>query len=105
MIVHSAALFSMRRAARQAPAGVRLGPRLQHALDEGLRAAPPTTTHEPGKEPAGEGAPAAAPSVTKTPARSVPVYKKWWFWTAIGAVVLVGVAVGVGVGVGTASSG
>jgi hypothetical protein len=34
----------------------------------------------------------------KKPAASTPFYKKWWFWTAVGAAV-VGVTVGVAVGV------
>jgi tetratricopeptide (TPR) repeat protein len=32
------------------------------------------------------------------PAQKTPVYKKWWLWTAVGAVVVVGVGVGLGVG-------
>jgi hypothetical protein len=46
-----------------------------------------------------EPAPAATAVVTSRPAAPTPVYKKWWLWTAVGAVVVVGVAVGVGVGV------
>src|SRR5687767_1181436 len=37
--------------------------------------------------------PPSAPSTERT-----PVYKKWWLWTAVGAVVVAGVAVGLGVG-------
>jgi tetratricopeptide (TPR) repeat protein len=46
-------------------------------------------------------------ALTKTaPAREerTPVYKKWWFWTAIGGVVVVGVGVGLGVGLTRGSS-
>jgi hypothetical protein len=35
---------------------------------------------------------AAVPAPASTPA---PVYKKWWFWTAIGAVIVAGVVIGV----------
>jgi hypothetical protein len=38
----------------------------------------------------------------ESPVEPVPIYKKWWLWTAMGAVVVV--AVGVGVGVGLSSS-
>jgi len=42
--------------------------------------------------------PSSAPVVggTDTPRRGAPVYKRWWFWTLIGAAV-VGAAVGTGV--------
>ncbi len=33
------------------------------------------------------------------PVTSVPVYRRWWFWTAIGGVVVAGVATGVAVAV------
>jgi hypothetical protein len=41
-------------------------------------------------------------STAPPPTKSTPVYKKWWFWTIIGAV-----AVGAGVGIyfGARSSG
>jgi len=45
----------------------------------------------PGLAP-GPLAIAAAPPPAST---SAPVYKKWWFWTAIGAVVVAGAVVGV----------
>jgi tetratricopeptide (TPR) repeat protein len=32
------------------------------------------------------------------PPRKTPVYKKWWLWTTVGAVVAVGIGVGLGVG-------
>lgn len=58
--------------------------------------------------PAGEAPPpSTAPAVTEpatTSAKSEPergpLYKKWWLWTAVGGVVVVGVALGVGLGVG-----
>ena len=39
------------------------------------------------------------------PRPSVPAYKRWWVWTTVGAVALVGVGVGVGVYYGTRSTG
>lgn len=49
--------------------------------------------------PVAQPAPAAAITAQPAPPRErTPVYKKWWFWTAVG-VVAVGAAVGVGVGV------
>ena len=44
---------------------------------------------------------------TTTSPESMPLYKKWWFWTAIGGgvVAVTLVAVGIGVGVGNSGSG
>jgi tetratricopeptide (TPR) repeat protein len=42
-----------------------------------LRAAPP---------PAFESSPPSEASLSEAPASDRPVYKRWWFWTAIGAV-------------------
>jgi tetratricopeptide (TPR) repeat protein len=52
---------------------------------------------------ASSGAP-QSPSVVLTAApapakKATPIYKRWWFWTAISAVVVAGVGVGIGVGV------
>jgi tetratricopeptide (TPR) repeat protein len=44
-------------------------------------------------------APITAPA---RPAR--PVYKRWWFWTTIGGVAVVGLAVGLGVGLSNSNS-
>ena len=38
------------------------------------------------------------------PPQKLPLYKRWWLWTAVGAVVVVAVAVGVGVGVSLSGS-
>jgi len=35
---------------------------------------------------------------TPEPSDAVPVYKKWWFWTAVGAVALAGVVTGTAIG-------
>ena len=42
-----------------------------------------------------------APTLTATPdvPEPTPIYKKWWAWTAVGGVVVLGLAVGIGVGV------
>jgi hypothetical protein len=69
---------------------------------------PPATTNEaerPAPAPAPETAsvPAASsepPPAANTSSERRPLYKKWWLWTAVGAVV-VGAAVGIGVGVAT----
>lgn len=52
-------------------------------------------------------APASTPAPTPTPEpekKETPVYKKWWFWTAIGGAVAAAVIIGVAVGVTTSSS-
>jgi len=46
----------------------------------------------------------AAVTSTAAPA-SKPVYKRWWFWTIIGGVAVVGLGVGLGVGLSQSSSG
>lgn len=90
---------------------------LEEAIDKQNRASnlPPATVlqNRPGETPAEETprsttttAPAeAAPAnaVVATAPERTPVYKKWWFWTAIGGVVVVGAAVGIGLGVGLSS--
>jgi tetratricopeptide (TPR) repeat protein len=70
-------------------------------LESGAR--PPGSAGEP--PPPATTAPAATPPATALvvsqpapAAERTPVYKKWWLWTAVGAVVLVGVGVGLGVG-------
>jgi tetratricopeptide (TPR) repeat protein len=40
---------------------------------------------------------------TSAPPKKTPIYKKWWLWTAVGGVVVVGVAVGLGVGLSSSS--
>jgi hypothetical protein len=54
--------------------------------------------------PAGPTKPATLESPTPPPPavveskKETPVYRKWWLWTAVGGVVVVGLAVGLGVG-------
>jgi tetratricopeptide (TPR) repeat protein len=45
------------------------------------------------------GAIASSPPAEKPAEGSQPIYKKWWFWTAIGGGVVAVVAIGVGAGV------
>jgi tetratricopeptide (TPR) repeat protein len=53
----------------------------------------------PTKPPTLEATPQPAPApVVDTKKTDVPLYKKWWLWTAVGGVVAVGLAVGLGVG-------
>lgn len=54
---------------------------------------PPATTSEPAHAPAN-----AVATSAPTPSERTPLYKKWWLWTAVGGVVVVGVAIGLGVG-------
>ncbi|MDB4968558.1 MAG: hypothetical protein JWN44_4247 [Myxococcales bacterium] len=64
----------------------------------------------PGKlaptTPPAQGAtsPAVATLATEKPSDKPPVYKRWWLWTAVGAVVVVGVGVGLGVGLSSKPS-
>jgi tetratricopeptide (TPR) repeat protein len=83
--------------------------------------APPKTAPAPKTVPPPAGAPAAgagAPPSRSEPAQAAPVqaavvsappprqsarepiYRKWWLWTAVGAVVVLGAGLGVGLGVG-----
>jgi len=92
---------------------VTVEPRARH---ESATAQPPPPAPEPATQPrATEPAPApsepaapppaaaeaaAAPTATASsaaPSSDKPVWKKWWFWTIIGGVVVVGVVVAVAV--------
>jgi tetratricopeptide (TPR) repeat protein len=92
---------------------------LEEAIDKQNRASnlPPSSVlqNRSGDTPA-EETPGATTRTTAAPAEAAPanavvataperkpVYKKWWFWTAIGGVVVVGAAVGIGLGVGLSS--
>jgi tetratricopeptide (TPR) repeat protein len=65
----------------------------------------PAETSAQTSAPTQEAAPAPAVAVVSTtPAdRKTPVYKKWWLWTAVGAVVVAAVVVGVVVGTSSSS--
>jgi hypothetical protein len=62
----------------------------------------PTTTAPTTTAPVA-ATPAAGNAVTAAPGKK-PVWKKWWFWTAIGGAAVVVLAVGLGVGLGTANT-
>jgi tetratricopeptide (TPR) repeat protein len=83
---------------------------LQRVLDEQKRAstAPPTDTMQPAQMqapslPTASVPTPAIPSATALPTASppppkrVPLYKKWWLWTAVAAVAVVGAGVGIAV--------
>lgn len=82
------------------------------AVQEKARTTPKQGLAAPDSaEPPPPPAPSPSPSATGNalvaehappPART-PVYKKWWLWTAVGAVVVAGVAVGLGVGLSSSS--
>ncbi len=91
---------------RPPPADTKVAP-----LDEPTRSEPPKSEPpkaEPTKaEPTEPSQPKLAASTDK-PATSdgakTPIYKKWWLWTIVGAVVVVGVGVGVGVALSSGPS-
>lgn len=55
--------------------------------------------HEPTTSPALQLTQSSAP-----PSERTPVYKKWWLWTIVGGVVVVGVGVGLGIGLTQSSA-
>ena len=52
---------------------------------------PPSVSVTPSSDPLG----ISQPSSTPDPEESPPVYKRWWFWTGLGAMVVGGVVTGV----------
>jgi tetratricopeptide (TPR) repeat protein len=63
----------------------------------------PSSAPSPAPSPSlavAPAAPAPSPAVAMTARPREKLYKKWWLWTAVGAVVA-GTAVGVGISVGT----
>jgi tetratricopeptide (TPR) repeat protein len=67
-------------------------------------AQPPSSPPEYASPPKPQAATITVTAASPAPPPSTPVYKKWWLWTTVGGVVLVGVGVGLGVGL-TRSSG
>jgi hypothetical protein len=45
------------------------------------------------------------PKPQASPEKKVPVYKRWWLWTTVGAVVVAGVGIGLGVGLSQSAPG
>lgn len=81
-------------AANRAEVEAYLG-KLQKLIDEQktTSTSPPTGTLALTPEPPLR--PATTPAVTAT--EHIPVYKKWWLWTAVGGVVVIGAAVALAV--------
>ena len=71
---------------------------LQRIVDEQQHAqkSPPVETLTPG-QPVAPPVVIATPEPRALPAKT-PLYKRWWVWTAVGAVAATGLAVGLGVG-------
>jgi len=75
------------------------------AAQDRARSVPPSSTIRPG-EPTPDSPPVAVLAPAPTPAVTIvvapppprPLYKRWWLWTAVGGVVVVGLGVGLGVG-------
>jgi tetratricopeptide (TPR) repeat protein len=70
------------------------------AQEQASKKTPPQGTLAPVERPAPPPSVAPQTAVRETP-KSVdhtPVYRKWWLWTAVAAVVVVGASVGLGVG-------
>jgi hypothetical protein len=73
---------------------------------------PPEPTAKPATEPPARPEPTADKPIAvvrtepvATPAeQATPVYKKWWLWTIVGGVVVVGVGLGVGLSLGLKDS-
>jgi tetratricopeptide (TPR) repeat protein len=75
------------------------------AAADKAKSSPPTTTVEPGAEPREPAPQQPSPQqqvvVAQQPDRPadkpVPIYKKWWLWTAVGVVVVAAVVIPVAV--------
>jgi tetratricopeptide (TPR) repeat protein len=92
------------RAATMPPDRVLGGTRNEPATTGPATTTPLATTPATATPATSSDAGASGALTATAPPRSKPVYKKWWFWTAIGAVVVVGVGVGLGVGLSQSSS-
>jgi hypothetical protein len=47
-------------------------------------------------KPEGVGPPGVSTTLGAEPAKSSPIYKKWWFWTGVGVLALLGLGVAAG---------
>lgn len=68
--------------------------------EQAEEAARPKPEPKPEPTPVVTPVAVAAPNiiVAAPPPKKTPIYKKWWLWTAVGGVVVVGLGVGLGVG-------
>ena len=84
-----------------------LNPFLNYRHPPAVATAPPTTPFVASSvaQPSQPQQTRALPVVAAPPAKTglVPVYKRWWFWTAIGGAALGAAAVGIGVGLSSES--
>lgn len=80
-----------KRAGTSAPSGTMAPESAVEPTPPPPAAAPATTTAtEPAKT-------TASTTASSAPDRPKPLYKKWWLWTVVGGVVVVGLGVGLGV--------
>ena len=81
-----------------APAAATVPAAAPPAAPESTPAPLPTAPPPVEPAPAVAATPAPAVDLTQAPAQpepSRPIYKKWWFWTAVGVVAVVGVGAGI----------
>ncbi len=78
-----------------------------HVLPPDHAANAPTPVEPATTTPPATVTPVVAVTAAPAPNDRTPVYKKWWLWTIVGGVVVVGVGVGLGIGLshGGSSSG
>jgi len=84
----------------------RLRAELEKDLQRKIEPTPPTETLPPTEA---QPAPTPAPLMATTPpapedTHSKPLYKRWWLWTAVGAVAVIAVGIGVGAGAAPAKN-
>ena len=63
-----------------------------------------TASPSPPASSATSPTPTAAALTASAPSRKTPVYKKWWFWTITGVVVVGAVGLGLGLGLSSGST-
>lgn len=75
-----------------------LSPKLAARFIEPPQENPPPPAVEPAQMPPPPTVAAAPPPAREVASESTPIYKKWWFWTGVGAgaVLVIGLAAGLG---------
>jgi tetratricopeptide (TPR) repeat protein len=78
----------------------RLRAAMEQQVHRKVDVTPPATTAErPAANPPGaQASPRSTSATAAAPTHHRPLYKRWWLWTAVGAVAAIAVGVGVGVG-------